>query len=142
MIVRMRQRWDRSRVIAILKGLRDDKGISVTQMAAMAGVSQPQTVYRWMGEGGVPAPQPSRIPVQDLAWAILPRYPELARDLVRAAGHPWEDPPELPPEPLVAPELAASLRRYAPDEADEIIAELERVRAARRAAPPDSQAAC
>src|SRR4051812_22015242 len=106
----MRARWDRARVIAILKSLRDEHGISVAQMAKMAGAG-PGTVYRWMGEGGIDAPQPTRVLVQNLAWAIERRHPELARQLVQAAGHPWEDAPEAEPEPLVAPELAESLRR-------------------------------
>lgn len=132
MIAGMRARWDRDRVIAILKSLRDEHGISVAQMAKLAGVSQPGTVYRWMGEGGIDAPQPTRVPLQNLAWAIERRHPQLARDLVRAAGHPWEDAPAPEPEPLVAPELAESLRRYAPEQAEQVIAELERLRGARR----------
>lgn len=71
-------------------------------MRKMAGVNR-STIYRWMGEGGIDAPQPDRIPLQSLAWAIESRYPELARDLVKAAGHPWEDAPEnehSPPSPL------------------------------------------
>ena len=136
----MRARWDRARVIAILKSLRDAEGISVAQMAKLAGVSQPGTVYRWMGEGGVDAPQPTRIPIQHLAWAIEPRYPDLARELVRAAGHPWEEPPDPQPEPLVDPEVAAILRRRHPDDADELIAELERREARRRAGGEGRQA--
>lgn len=77
---------------AILKTLRGE-GLSVAQMTKLAGVSQPGTVYRWMGEGGVDAPQPNRVSIQNLAWAIEPRYPELARELVRASGHPWEELP-------------------------------------------------
>jgi hypothetical protein len=109
-------------------------------MRKMAGVNR-STVYRWLGEGGIDAPQPERIAIQGLAWAILPRSPELARDLVRAAGHPWEDPPESEPEPLVDPEVAEALRRHYPGEADDLIAELERRRAARLTGQSEGQAA-
>jgi transcriptional regulator with XRE-family HTH domain len=133
----MRQRWDRSRVIAILKSLRDEHGFSVAQMAKMAGVG-PGTVYRWMGEGGIDPPQPTRIPIQNLAWAIERRHPELARQLVKAAGHPWEDRPEGEQEPLVSEELAESFRRSVPEDAEWIIAERERRRAARLAGQPEA----
>jgi len=87
-------------------------------MAKLAGVSQPQTVYRWMGEGGVDAPQPTRVPIQNLAWAIESRYPDVARDLVRAAGHPWEDAPENDePAPVPLSEaLKEAIRREQGDE--------------------------
>lgn len=84
------------------------------------------TIYRWIG-GEV---TPDWIPVRTLAWAVFPRQPDLARELVEASGWPWQEPPEPAPEPLVAPELAESLRRYAPDDAEDIIAELERRRSA------------
>lgn len=120
----MRRNWDRARVIAILSALRDD-GLSVEQMRKMAGVNR-STIYRWLGQGGIDAPQPDRVSVQALAWAVMARYPDQARELVRAAGHPWEDAPEGEPEPLVDPEVAEMLRRRYPGEADELIAELER----------------
>jgi AcrR family transcriptional regulator len=122
---RMRRTWDRTRVIAVLVELRDN-GITVQQMSKMAGVTR-ATIYRWIG-GEV---TPDWIPVRTLAWAIWPRYPNQARELVEASGWPWQEPPEPEPEPLVDPEVAEILRRRYPDEADELIAELERRRAAR-----------
>jgi hypothetical protein len=131
----MRATWDRSRVIAVLARLKDD-GISVEQMRKMAGAHR-ATIYRWM-DGAV---QPDWVHVRNLAWAIYPRRPDDARELIDASGWPWQDPPEPQPEPLVAPELAESLRRNAPEDAEEIIAELERRRAARLSEPREGQAA-
>lgn len=114
--------------MTVLSTLRDN-GVSVREMTRLSGANR-STVYRWMsGDGG----QPDYVLVSRLAEGIWRHYPQLARELVEASGWPWTEPPEPEPEPLVDPEVAAILRRRYPDDAAELIAELGRREAARRA---------
>lgn len=121
----MRKTWDPPRVMTVLSTLKDN-GVSVREMTRLSGANR-STVYRWMsGDGG----KPDYVLISNLAQGIWRRWPDLAQELVVASGWPWQEPTDLPPEPLVAPELAESLRKHLPpDEAEEIIAELERRRA-------------
>jgi len=95
----MRQSWDRSRVIAVLAAVKD-AGISVPKMSRTSGVTR-STIYRWMA-GEV---QPDYGKVYSLAYAVHPRYPGLARDLVEASGYVWAEPRDAPPSDVLADEL-------------------------------------
>lgn len=123
--------WNPPRLAATISALKD-AGYTRERIGTLAGIHKSQ-VSRWAsGE---------QRPRYDAAMMLAGRlraeqHPGLADEFIAAAGYSSE--PQ--PEPLVAPELAASLRRYAPEDADRIIAELERIRAARLARP--GQAAC
>lgn len=115
----MRQSWDRSRVIAVLAAIRD-AGISVPVMSRRSGVTR-STIYRWMA-GEV---QPDYGKVYGLAYAVHPRYPGLARDLVEASGYAWAEPEEAPEPPRVPPDVLAIIQEHYPDRQDEILGMLE-----------------
>lgn len=125
--MRSKEEWSATRVAAVLTQL-DEAGYPQSQLARMAGVSQP-TISRWR-QGKV---RPGHDAAQGLALATWRRHPVQARELVEASGYRWTEPPEPEPEPLVDPEVAAILRRRYPDDAAELIAELGRREAARRA---------
>lgn len=125
------EEWSGARVAAALARL-EDAGYPQSRMARLTGVSQ-STINRW-GRGIV---RPGYDAIRRLAAGVFRPHPDIARELVEASGYAWAE-PQLPPEPLVAPELAASLRKYAPEQADRIIADLERERSA--SAPREGQA--
>lgn len=130
----MHDGWSKARVISVFASL-EGAGIGRRELSRLAGVDH-STIGRW-ARGDV---QPGYQPVRRLAWAIWRRYPDEARELVEASGWPWQDPPELPPEPLVHPEVADALRRHLGDDAEWVIAELERRRAERLRTGPGDQA--
>jgi transcriptional regulator with XRE-family HTH domain len=84
----MQKTWDPPRVMAALRTLRDDNGVSVREMTRLSGANR-STIYRWMrdGEG-----QPEYALVNRLAQGIWYRWPDLARELVEASGWPWQEP--------------------------------------------------
>lgn len=97
----------------------------VDQMRKMAGVNR-ATIYRWIS-GEV---KPDWIPVRTLAWALWPRYPDQARELVEASGWPWQEPPEedLPPPERLSDQTKAAIRRDLADDpvlAEQVIAYTE-----------------
>jgi len=103
------------------------RGWSVVELTRRATVSRP-TIYGWRDNPG----KPQAAPVNAVADVLgIPREQAL-----RLAGVIASE-----PEPLVDPEVAAILRRRYPDEAEEIIAELERRRAARLSESPGGQEA-
>jgi transcriptional regulator with XRE-family HTH domain len=94
-------------------------GLSKTDIGRIAGVHRSQ-VSRWVsGEQ-----RPSYERTMRLAAYLRREHPALAEEVITAAGYGGD--PD--PEPLVDPELAAALRKHVPDDAEEIIAELERRR--------------
>ena len=104
------------------------RGWSVVELTRHARVSRP-TVYGWRDNPG----KPQAAPVNAVADALgIPRERAL-----RLAGIIASEPG---PEPLVEPEVAEALRRHYPDEADELIAELERRRRERLSGQPGEEA--
>lgn len=131
----MNEEWSGTRVAAVLARL-EDAGYSQSRISRLARIGQ-ATISRWSrGEN-----RPSYDGARRLAVAIWPRHPDLAQELVTASGYAWAE-PDSQPEPLVHPELAEMLRRHAPDEADRIIAALERARSGQVSEPGGGQAAC
>ena len=128
------EEWSGDRVAAALARL-EGAGYPQSRMARLAGVS-PSTINRW-GRGRV---RPGYDAARRLAAATWHRHPAEARELVEASGYAWSQPSAPPPEPLVAPELAAELRRRHPEDAEYVIAELERRRAERLGEPRGGQA--
>jgi transcriptional regulator with XRE-family HTH domain len=96
-------------------------GLSKSDIGRIAGVHRSQ-VSRWAsGEQ-----QPSYERTMRLAGYLRTEHPGLADELIAACGYGGEP----GPEPLVHPELAESLRKHVHEDAERIIAELERRRAA------------
>lgn len=96
--------WSAARIAAALARL-ENAGQSQPKMARLAGVSQ-STVNRW-SRGKV---QPGYGAVRKLAVAVWRKYPDLARELVEAAGYAWAEPAEVP-EPTISAALLAAIRR-------------------------------
>lgn len=100
----MRRTWDRSRVITVLAAIKDN-GMTIPRMSKASGVTR-STLYRWAA-GEV---QPDYGKVYSLAYAVHPRHPDLARELVEASGYAWAEPTEAPePEPI-PPEVLDYIR--------------------------------
>jgi transcriptional regulator with XRE-family HTH domain len=90
-------------------------------MSRRSGVTR-STIYRWMA-GEV---QPDYGKAYSLAYAVHPRYPGLARDLVEASGYAWAEPTEAPEPPRIPPDVLAAIeKRYPPERQAEIIEMLE-----------------
>lgn len=78
--------------------------------------------------------QPDYGKVYSLAYAIWPRQPGLARELVEASGYAWSEPSEVLPDPdVIAGELgeetAERLRRVLRERGaagEAVLAEIER----------------
>jgi transcriptional regulator with XRE-family HTH domain len=102
------------------------KGWSKAQLADRAGISRP-TVDNWRTNPRAPQAR-SVNAVADVLGISRERALRLAGVI-----------PDPEPEPLVDPEVAAILRRRYPDEAEELIAELERRRAERLRTEPGDQ---
>lgn len=112
----MRQIWDRARVITVLAAIKD-AGISVPVMSRRSGVTR-STIYRWMA-GEV---QPDYNKVYSLAYAVWPRQPRLARELVEASGYAWAEPAEAPGPPPIPDDVMDVIRKnYPPEKQAEII---------------------
>jgi hypothetical protein len=131
MVACMHGGWSGTRVAAAMAVLKD-AGMGDQLIANLAGTSR-ATANRW-ARG---ANRPDHDSVQRLAARIWAKHPDVARELVEASGYPWREPSDEP-EPLVDPQLVDALRKYAPAEAEEVIAELERKRAARLSAPHEA----
>lgn len=128
----MHRTWDAPRVTRALNALKDN-GISVRDMTKMSGANR-STVYRWMSGGDG---QPDYALVNNLARAVWRKHPDLARELVEASGYAWAEPSEneVPAEPLVPPEVIATLQRVykrEPDRLKEAIEALEAIERERR----------
>jgi transcriptional regulator with XRE-family HTH domain len=93
------------------------KGWTKAQLADRAGISRP-TIDNWRTNPRAPQAR-SVNAVADVLGISRDRALRLAGIIS-----------EPQPEPLVHPELAESLRKHVPDDAERIIAELERRRAA------------
>jgi transcriptional regulator with XRE-family HTH domain len=127
------EEWSGSRVAAVLARL-EDAGYSQSRISRISRIGQ-ATISRWSrGEN-----RPSYDGARRLAVAIWRQHPDLAQEMMEASGYPWQEPADAPSEPLVAPELADSLRRSLDEDAEWVIAELERRRAERRAGQPAAQ---
>jgi len=122
--------WNPRRLSAAIGALKG-AGYTRERIGALAGVHKSQ-VSRWAsGEQ-----RPTYDTAARLAGRLRAEQPGLADEVIAAAGYS----PDPQPEPLVDPEVAAILRRRHPDDADELIAELERREARRRAAGEGRQA--
>lgn len=116
----MRRTWDRSRVISVLAAIKDT-GISVPKMTRMARANR-STIYRWMG--GEVAPDYDL--VHNLAYALWPRQPDLARELVEASGYAWVEPDAAPEPPRIPRDVLDVIQKnYPASKQAEIIEMLE-----------------
>jgi hypothetical protein len=118
----MRRTWDRARVMASLAALKD-AGVSVPKMSRMARANR-STIYRWVG--GEVAPDYEL--VHNLAYAIWPHHPALARELVEASGYAWVEPDAEPePEPIPREVLDVIRKTYPPEVQAEAIKMLQQL---------------
>jgi transcriptional regulator with XRE-family HTH domain len=129
------EEWSGTRVAAALARL-GDSGYTQSRLARMAGVNR-SAINRWSRAEN----RPGYDAVRRLAVAVWRAHPDIARELVEASGYPWQEPAELPPEPLVDPEVAEIIRHRHPGLAEEYIAHMEAREAARLSGQSGGQAA-
>jgi len=116
--------WSPTRVASAVRRL-EDAGYSQSKLARLAGLGQKSTVNRWSRGENRPGPDS----VRQLAAAVYPAQPVLARELVEAAGYPWVDPGPVDPVAVMAAEwgddiaerVARQVRERVPGQADAIL---------------------
>lgn len=122
--------WSPGLFATALAKIRDAMGLNTAELGRLAGVSRSQA-SRW-GRG---AHQPAYARVRQLAAAVYGDFPELAQELMTAAGYPRltdEDMAEAdddPPAPRDDWERQVLENDYLPDETKrQMIAEWRRAR--------------